>query len=110
MKITEKLVNKVLLRAADLIEKEGFSKGMYRSHTGCFCALGAIRQAVKDVTGVVPLIPLPSIGGVNGYPIDVPGGPSVVSWNDAKERTAEDVVRTLRETALAGNTSGGSNG
>lgn len=102
-----------LLGAADVLEKHGHVKQkLYDSKTGRFCALGAIGQAaVGDATvssasprvvaaanAMAEILDLPPI---TGYPIDSPycGVNSVVRWNNAPERTAQEVIDGMRLAA-----------
>lgn len=126
-----------LLAAADLLERDGWTQGVYHRPDGCHCALGAIGLA----TGYQKL-------GFDGDPEEDPAdyfeedeapyyhvpyaGPErdadahqrwaeasgrfeaasralrnavgvqlVPEWNDEPERTADEVIATLRATAAA---------
>ena len=75
----------ILLRAAEILERDGWTQGAYE-HDGKCCMVGALilagqgwsvaRNAVRDNIGMEPIY-----------------------WNDAKDRTASEVIAKLREVA-----------
>ena len=87
---TERTVAEVLNAAADLIEKRGWCQHLAFDPDGRHCALGAIwaqrcpgpleREAVAAVRRAT-------------------GSPFVGEWNDAPQRTKEEVVEALRKAA-----------
>jgi hypothetical protein len=84
----------VLERAANLIEPEGaWTKEDYVGPSGtCWCVLGAIKRAGDFANDLNPAAEaLRAALGV-GY-----GG--IPDWNDAPERTQDEVVAKLREAA-----------
>ena len=100
----------VLERAADLIEPEGrWTRGAYASDqhndsvdtlhpdAKCFCAMGAVYRAAgassHHKTG-----PLDLVRAVRTHLIYATGT-TMVSFNDAPERTQAEVVAKLREAA-----------
>lgn len=105
----------VLERAADLIEQRGLCQnGWYTDRKGGLCARGAIYAAV----GVEPQVRTADLGWIH-LPRDMqalfdrarkalaaaiespdPSFP-IISWNDAPERTAAEVVGGLRAAAEA---------
>jgi len=86
--------SRILLRAADLIRKYGHTKGTYRDTDG-FCILGSVmhicQELRRDWTNIyantISRLPDP-----DDFVLSV--------WNDAKDRTAEDVINLLEETAF----------
>ncbi len=103
----------IYLRAAELVE-QGFSKGfLFRDADGLpvfgrslqepavesdrcvsFCYRGAIMRARWEITGQKPM---PADNGFNWADV---GPHSMVSWNNAPERTAAEVAAKLREQAF----------
>ncbi len=99
--------SKLLLKAADLIEKRGLAKDTEEDDRGRLCAIGALVTAM----GKIPLA-LGREGGWDdrGDPIfqsalrrmEASVGNVVACWNNAPARTAEEVVSTMRRVALGG--------
>ena len=78
-----------LLKAADLIEKHGHCKYVLRDKQGRFCIWGAL---------IFVGVPCFSVEKrLQKYL-----GRDSITWNNAPERTAEEVVSTLRRVALGG--------
>lgn len=107
---------KLLLAAADLIEKEGWVQGRYGPREDAepgYCAVGAI---YKTATGYAhPFRGLNNLGLKNwirrGYRAAdvsaaflklnrVAGTPLIPEWNDADDRRQEDVTSAMRAAAL----------
>jgi hypothetical protein len=89
----------VLDRAADVIAERGLCKGSFEGPDGSVCAGGALRVAL---TGG-PTNPLGDDQfGTYMYAVhrmtDVVDD-VVVNWNDAPQRTADDVIAALQEAA-----------
>lgn len=97
----------ILDRAADLIEERGWHQGWYVNDCGQLCIRGAMLVAV----GIEPPqkdMPWPDHSGeanaswqeatdeMDEYLDDL-----AERWNDAPERTKEEVVSTLRAAAQA---------
>ncbi|WP_149030285.1 hypothetical protein [Kitasatospora sp. MBT66] len=106
--MTLRLLPNVFEKAAEIIEKDGLAKGVYKDADGCHCALGALNAALDN--GFV---------GIN----DDHGGAAIASeglaewityadhlntqvpdeygdvpeWNDEPERTAAEVAAFLRK-------------
>lgn len=86
-------VKDVLLRAADLIEERGWTRGA-AERRGRVCALKAVELAATE-------------GGVSLWPaashldrlLDEAGRLTVLSWNDGVAKSRQEVVRTLRAAA-----------
>jgi hypothetical protein len=99
-----------LLRdAAEYISEHGWTRGKMRDDKGAVCAMGALYMttvvgidniyratllgeavtALGDIAGVAVIRTGPGSFGVNEVP----------KWNDAPERTAEEVVLTFKRAA-----------
>lgn len=81
--------SKILFRAAQIIERDGWCQDVLVDELGRVCAVGAIDKAQ---TGD------PEAMGGNYEPIQKLEnliGADVVNWNNAPERTAEEVIDML---------------
>lgn len=83
----------ILLEAANIIERYGWHQGDFGSKGLGFCALGAIKEASKDGTGMSTAM-FRASRYVGGY---------IDSWNDHVWRTKEEVVAALRGAAAGHN-------
>lgn len=80
-----------LLAAADVINQRGWCQGELKDKNGAVCAMGAIcsvaqwqsREALDAHRLLIAEI----------------GCGTIVGWNDAPERTAEDVILTMKKAA-----------
>jgi hypothetical protein len=91
--------SKILLRAAELIAAGGWAQGAYERSDGRLCALGAINYVAtgdsarpRDTQDVAAarnrlLVTLGKQPSVSISPLTL--------WNDARRRTAEEVIDTL---------------
>lgn len=110
-----KTAAEILRDAASLIETHGWTTGDYRSDDGCLCADGAI-QAASGVASI-------DNGGFRDVHFDSPDAPevkayraayntacraaeaadyriaSIIGYNDAAGRTADEVTALLRSAA-----------
>lgn len=78
--------------AADYIEKHGWCQGGWRTDDGKACALGAlIMIGVEDYSS--------DFHALNMRAREITGRHSVPDWNDAKGRTAADVIGMWRDVA-----------
>lgn len=82
--------SKTLLRAAKLLETQGWVVGQYRTKEGEHCAIGAL----DEVCGI----------DFNAYMLAANKlaaciGGNIVSWNDKPGQTAKNVIKTMRECA-----------
>jgi putative intracellular protease/amidase len=89
----------VLDRAADVIAERGHCKGDYEGPDGSVCAIGALLVAIAGG----PADPLNArqfhtYMSARDWASDVVGN-AVARWNDAPERTADEVIAALREAA-----------
>lgn len=94
-------VSKLLRDGADHMEKHGHTKGQLQDDNGSVCFLGALYAArgrmnvidgVSDVTDIVQSvmnIPFHRNGSVY----------AMVAWNNAPERTGEEVIAAMRLAA-----------
>lgn len=83
-------ISEVLFKAAQIIERDGWCQNDYKNGN-CLCPLGAIRvacghQANKENSEVTQ----PTCEFLRDF-LDKP----VWCWNDAPERTAEEVIDAL---------------
>lgn len=92
--------------AADLIEKDAWVQGAYRSPLGCWCLSGAIAFVAGGLVGQIGIAA--ASGGSEAFyerlsaletcllPGDVR---NIVGWNDTPGRTVEEVITLLRDRA-----------
>lgn len=82
-----------LLRAADILEKEGWHQGSYG--TGPHCAVGALSKAMgrewPSNSEAVTLLRR-YVGGPPNW--------SMIQWNDQPGQTKENVIATMRAAAM----------
>lgn len=83
-----------LLKAADLIEKHGLVKHRLYDEHGRLCAGGAIYAANTLFGGKSQAAMTEAILMLQRHV-----GGSIAEWNNAPERTAQEVINTLREAA-----------
>lgn len=91
---------RVLWKAADYIEEHGWWQGDY-SHAGHVCMIGAVGFVTgENVCNLHSKVYEPNhfLHMLSQYV----GTHDVSIWNDAPERTAEEVIATLRKCALEG--------
>lgn len=94
----------ILEDAIDVLQTHGWIQGKSGSRHDGFCAIGAVYQAVaqdvhgnvsdKDATAALValgLLDIPHTSGRLKHPIAV--------WNDAPDRTAEDVILAMKKAA-----------
>jgi hypothetical protein len=90
-----------LRKAANLIEKNGWHQGHFISDEGAVCALGA----VNTVACGAPAMEWGAGSKLRKLALDALGkfigGRSVPRWNDSKDTTKNDVLKTFRKTARA---------
>lgn len=87
----------ILMKAADLIEKHGHVKGHPGSEELGYCAIGAICAADFSFDG---MISIPNMFSRIDLLAKVVSS-LVPRWNDAPERTKEEVIAALRLAAVA---------
>lgn len=106
-------VSEVLLKAADLLEKHGHTKNILKNSDGSMCFMGALNMAetgdawfrnpelaVKAATITANML---GVKPVRHYLLSKNdpfiGVRAIVDWNNAKERTAQEVIDAMRAAA-----------
>jgi hypothetical protein len=85
-----------LRAAAEVLRRDGWTQEKFTSLAGCHCAAGAMRMVAEDVEKWRDAIDALCDGlAIAPYPI------SVYRWNDAPERTADEVIAALEAAADA---------
>lgn len=99
--------SEILLKAAEGLRTKGFAKFERRTFEGKMCALGAIDYAIPSyenryasdehpaVQALAQHVPPPRKENIWGSPLSV----SIADWNNAPERTAEEVIATFLAAA-----------
>lgn len=87
--------SEVLLKAADTLAERGWCQGGLSDAQGRYCAIGAIRKVTnwslgKDARSAVHRL-MDHIETDQYY--------GIADWNDAPERTAEDVILAMKRAA-----------
>lgn len=100
---------KLLLEAANLIERKGWCKDSYHDSLGRYCAIGALNM----VSGLLPQMSvIAGVMNVKGFSVSLPRreaeaklkmylhirGP-VENWNDKKGMNGANVIKALRAAA-----------
>lgn len=87
----------ILLKAAEYIRERGHCKEQFSDSRGRVCLIGALLDmaAGKHIAVYRSALYL-----LEGYLSDKSGGLGVPCWNDAPERTKEEVVAALEMAAL----------
>lgn len=91
-------VSVALLEAADYIEEHGHCKNMLHTDGGQVCAIGAL-CAVADFT--ILFSASDRVRSFLNLGHELHFNP-VVTWNNAPERTKEEVISAFREAAMMG--------
>ena len=82
-------IGKLAIKAARLIEERGHCKGVFSDDEGRLCIKSAISMAATPDRGRLGLrLKVDRL-------MPIIGCSSLVGWNDAPERTAEDVIDVL---------------
>ena len=86
-------VGQALLKAADYIEEHGHCKGVLYNDEGAVCFRGAFIK--------IEALELLDLAELRLKDLGVPhkGYMGVVDWNNAPERTAEEVIAMMRHAA-----------
>ena len=103
-----KLTREVWFKAADIIAEGGLHKGSYYYFDKC-CTVGAICKALghrpeEDGLRLTESIHVKAAIAFRAFSGEAMGDndvDAVPTWNDAEERTQEDVVRVLRKIGEA---------
>lgn len=92
-------INQLLLNAADLIEKHGHCKGQLYNEKGQMCLMGALNRVHQNY---VPQVDATAkVAAVLGLSYVGTAVIAVVDWNNAPERTGQEVIDVLRLAAQA---------
>ena len=108
---------RVLWNAADYIEKHGHVKGWRQSERGAVCLHGALAMmTIGHASGGNERDDSTDYGRAcmlirdylrsRGVPKDEAAEGGCAGWNNAKERTAQEVINALREAACWSNVGG----
>jgi hypothetical protein len=94
--------SEILTRAADLIDKRGHAKRAYQTSDGALCLRGAVIKAVSLRFSFkrCSLTPAAAQVAIAAFRRHI-GCYGEITWNDAPERTKEEVVTALRGAAEA---------
>lgn len=80
----------VLAATREVLAERGWHQGNFMdADTGAVCIVGALDAVVPEGVGDDVIVPLRDA-------IGVPCGLQITQWNDAPERTYEDVVLALK--------------
>lgn len=88
----------LLLAAADLIEKKGWTKGDYQSH-GRYCIMGAINKVALGKPSTADWKVRIVASARIHLASRMMGCGSIEVWNDSVAKSKAEVLRILRETA-----------
>lgn len=92
---------RLLWEAARLIEERGHARGALVTSDGRMCALGALNcAATGDPRDTLKRSNVPGYAKAFNA-IRARAGGSIVSWNNAPERTASEVIQALRDAAVS---------
>lgn len=87
-------VGQILLKMADYIEKHGWCQGRLENPCGAVCARGALFKVTTNPVYQNVEARLSKCVGGERDPVN-----NVVNWNNAPERTKEEVVAMMRHAA-----------
>lgn len=104
-----------LLKAADVIRRRGHAKRVLEDTAGGVCIMGAINVALHNDASYAPNIPAALEAGSKmsdyisrmgwavrpDYYFGEPELQAAVNWNNALERTKEEVIATLEAAAVS---------
>jgi hypothetical protein len=92
-----------LRAAAQLIRERGWGQGDYVNASGCFCSVGAIRAAcgIQDFAGQSKTAPSSTkpVREALGWLSRSVGRVLMAGWNDAPDRTVDDVLAAFDRAA-----------
>ena len=97
-------VSDLLMKAAGLIEKHGHTKGQLKDKNGSMCFMGAIWQETSQIDLGLEAAKTTAMALGLGFDSHYKMGPSsalwtMVEWNNAPERTAQEVIDAMRLAA-----------
>lgn len=90
----DEMTRGVLLKAASLLEEQGWTQHQYQDNDGKRCLMGAI--AAVDTTG--RKMPYSVCDALRAH-LKLTPKLSLSEWNDKPERTKEEVINALRGAA-----------
>jgi hypothetical protein len=94
--MTMDTTSKILIRAAELIAERGWAQGVRVAHDGSACVLGALNKvATGQFDGSFVNYDLIIVQNRLEHAIYSPLYDGLAAWNDAPDRTAEEVIDTL---------------
>jgi hypothetical protein len=95
------LPSEILEKAAEELEKHGWTKGHFGTAKGPKCASGAIRFVSTGRPSNYPWNSREASQALLELERSLPqmGHSTLVSWNDAPRRTAKQVIELFRKTA-----------
>lgn len=87
------------LKAAEVIEERGWCQRAFQQRDGSVCLIGALSVVLTGAATAdsAALKPYRDTVASLGFMTDIGGFMSAVAWNDAPERTKEEVLARLRE-------------
>jgi len=88
--LSKRALASIYRKAANLIKVHGYRKGEFGRKGYGFCAVGAVMSVIPG--SYSPLSPLKALG-ISGSTA------TVMAWNDAPERTKDEVIRAFRRAA-----------
>lgn len=86
----------VLRKAAEVIERDGWTRGVGTDESGAHCTIGALSVAAAETYTTWGLAFRAIYNGLRAQGVASPG---IVEFNDAPDRTAEEVTALLRFAA-----------
>ncbi len=99
-KETKQTWQMILLEAANLIEREGWTRGNYHDDYG-YCVSGALRQIAQSVGPTTFLLHASLYEALEEAVINLGNyiDDDIIKWNDTIAESKEQVVRIMREVA-----------
>ena len=94
--------SKYFKAAAQILRKNGHCKNHAHNSDGQFCLVGAIAEAVNSINASGHVINIMSISLAQSmsHLSQFSGIANLTNWNDAPDRTADDVINLLDIAAL----------
>ena len=89
--------NDLLLAAADVLYTGHFMKGEYSDGLGSFCTIGSMNRAYLIFDDNSSLLDK-AISDVTKR-VNLHGWDDIASWNDEPDRTKDEAIQTLHDTA-----------
>jgi hypothetical protein len=86
----------VLDKAAEVLERDGWCQSNFENKAGERCAVGALRQASRELDGIISFR-IEARTALAEY-LEI-SSLDVIEWNDTRGRTAAEVIDALKHTA-----------